>query len=75
VSVIRKALNVEAPPILSKESKTAKAIQNMGIHHGICICGSKILIIKTIANKFRNSSRAPPKIKDIITLNYSICDN
>lgn len=75
LAIIRKALNVEAPPKLTKEEKTAKAMQNMGFTHGKCKCGGKMHIIKTIANKFRSSSRAPPKIKDLIKLNYSICGN
>ncbi|MCK5775706.1 MAG: IS91 family transposase [Bacteroidales bacterium] len=76
LAIIRMALDVEAPPKLSKEEKTVKALQNMGVKHGVCSsCGGNMQIIKTIANKFRNSARAPPKIQDLTKLNYSICDD
>jgi len=75
LAIIRKALNVEPPAKLSKEETTAKAIQNMGIQHGICKCGGKMHIIKTIANKFRIKPRAPPNIRNLITVNDCIKDN
>ncbi len=72
LEIIRKALQVKAPPQLSKEEKTAKAIQNMGIQRGICKCGGKMHIIKTIANSFRIKSRAPPDIRNLISVNNCI---
>lgn len=66
LAIIRKDLDVVPPLQLSKEEKTAKAIQNMGIKHGICKCGGKMHIIKTIANKFRIKPRAPPYIRKVI---------
>lgn len=72
LKIIRKALRVKAPPQLSKEEKTAKAIQNMGIQRGICKCGGKMHIIKTIANSFRIKSRAPPDIRNLISVNNCI---
>lgn len=72
LAIIRKALQVEAPPKLSKEEKTAKAIQNMGIQHGVCKCGGKMQIIKTITNRFRIKPRAPPNIaRSIYVTNYT----
>jgi hypothetical protein len=75
LAIIRKALDVEPPPQLSKEEKTAKVIQNMGIQHGICKCGGKMHIIKTIANSFRIKPRAPPDIRNLITINNCIKTN
>ena len=74
LALIRSALNVIAPAELSKEEKTTKALQNMGIQHGICKCGGKMHIIKTIANKFRKGSRAPPYRINIAKLNNSISE-
>lgn len=65
LALIRKALKVEAPLKLSKEEITAKALQNMGIQQGICSCGGKMNIIKTLVNKFRVGSRAPPCTKNV----------
>ena len=75
LAIIRKVLNVETPPQLSKEEKTAKAMQNMGFTHGICKCGGKMNIVKIFANRFMNSARAPPRILSIVAVNRCIIDN
>ena len=75
LAIIRKALNVVAPPKLSKEQKTAKAMQNMGFTHGKCKCGGKMHIIKTFANKFRTGARAPPSILSVVAISRCIIDN
>ncbi len=75
LAIIRKALNVEVPTKLTKEEKTTKAMQNMGLSHGICKCGGKMNVIKTFANKFINGARAPPSILSIVAVNRCIIDN
>jgi len=72
LKIIRKALRVQAPLQLPKEEKIAKAIQNMGIQHGICKCGGKMHIIKTIINSFRIKPRVPLDIRNQISVNSCI---
>ena len=47
-------------------------MQNMGFIHGTCKCGGKMNIVKTFANKFMNSARAPPSILSIVAVNRCI---
>ncbi len=69
LAIIRKALKVTAPVKLSTDEKKQKALERIGINPGRCrICGGEMIIIETIPNRFRPSSRAPPdKIPEMIT--------
>jgi predicted Zn-ribbon and HTH transcriptional regulator len=61
LAIIRKALKVASPVKLSTEEKKQKALDRMGVNPGRCrICGGNMIIIETIPNMFRTSSRAPP---------------
>ena len=46
----------------------------LGIQHGVCKCGGKMHIIKTVANKFRKGSRVPPYVINLVNLNNSVSE-
>ena len=63
LALIRKSLNASAPEKLSSKQRTLKALERMGYKPGRCKrCGGKMIVVKTVPNQFKCSSRAPPEV-------------
>jgi len=61
LALIRSSLNVALPRITTKKPWQEIAFERMGIQPGVCrCCGGKLVIIKTIPNRFFPGKRAPP---------------
>lgn len=65
LATIRKTLKVVPPVNIDQSQKLEKALLRMGIKRGVCSCGAELEIIKTIPNKFRIPTRAPPFLNNV----------
>ena len=63
LAIIRKSLNAIAPPSQTIKPWHEIAFERMDITPGVCkCCGGKMVVIKTIPNRFHSSPRAPPEV-------------
>jgi hypothetical protein len=73
LGIIREALKTNAPKTLSNTQSKELALERMGIKPGICkCCGSKMVIVEFIPNRYRKKQRAPPPKKLMPNLKFII---
>jgi hypothetical protein len=71
LAIIRTSLNAAPPYITTKKLWQEIAFERMGIQPGVCkCCGGKMVIIKTIPNRFSPGKRAPPVNSTNKSLSY-----
>ena len=71
LAIIRASLNATPPCVTTKKQWQEIAFERMGIKPGVCkCCGGKMVIIKTIPNRFVPGKRAPPVKNTNESLNY-----
>lgn len=72
LGIIRAALKTSAPKTQSNTRSKDLALERMGIKPGICkCCGSIMVIVEFIPNRYRKRQRAPPPEKLLPNLKFS----
>ena len=74
IPAIRKALKVKPAKSTEKTATWQEIVfSRMGIKPGICkCCGGKMVVIQTIPNRFRASTRAPPQLPSTKLIAYNL---